>query len=88
MRSILGGLLAVVGMMGCGGMEPMDEGSREGASPEVSAQALCDEQYIIKYYDKTYTSVLGSTVCECGQAPVFTGSLTLYPKKYTLGTCQ
>jgi len=87
MRGILGGLLAAVCMMGCGGMEPTDEGVQEAPSPQVSAQALCDGQYIVKYYDKTYTSVLGTMVCECGQAPVFTGSLTPYPKTYTLGTC-
>ncbi|MCP3103685.1 hypothetical protein LZ198_32860 [Myxococcus sp. K15C18031901] len=86
MRSILGGLLSAVLLGACGGVEPV-----EGAAPEqestVSAQAVCDGHYVVKYYDKTYTSVLGTMTCECGQEPVWSGALTPYPKTYPLGAC-
>ncbi|NTX58860.1 hypothetical protein HUA74_03720 [Myxococcus sp. CA051A] len=86
MRSILGGLLAAALLVGCGGG---NEGGDEVPSPEgeVSAQAICESQYVIKYYDKTYTTVLGTMQCACGADPVFTGTLTPYPKRYNQGAC-
>ncbi|MFY2558293.1 hypothetical protein ACN469_11735 [Corallococcus terminator] len=89
MRGILGGLLSVALLTGCGGMEQVE--AETAAAPtegnDVSAMSLCPTNYLLKYYDSTYTTLMGSVECECGSEPIFRGEITPYYKKYTLNVC-
>ncbi|MCP3057622.1 hypothetical protein LXT21_02395 [Myxococcus sp. K38C18041901] len=88
MRGILGGLLAAALLMGCGGSEAdTDTPPPETQGGGVTASALCTSAYLTKYYNKTYTEVLGTLTCVCGAAPVFEGNLTPYPKTYNQSAC-
>lgn len=79
--NIIGGLLAAVLAVGCGGTEADVDTPSDVTSSEASALVVtCGyRNYDVTYYtDSTHTTVVGTGSCRCGELLQVTGSTSSY----------
>lgn len=87
MRGLVGAVVAVGLLVGCGGAE-VEEVGPEGGDGQVHQLKICSSAYIQEFYsDPYYTQVIGTETCECDQFPVWQGSTSAYKKIIWLDDC-
>ena len=80
MRGLVGAVMAVGLLVGCGGAEvaKMDP---EGKDSQVHQLNICASAYVQEFYsDSSYTQLIGTETCECDKFPVWSGSTSIYKK--------
>ncbi|RYZ35406.1 MAG: hypothetical protein EOO71_35540 [Myxococcaceae bacterium] len=85
--AIIAGLMAVVGLAGCGGAEPIEE--QDSLSTREDALPFCGNQsYWIDYYsDATLSTWVGFMACDCYETAYISGRRTQFAVTDYSSTC-
>jgi hypothetical protein len=86
MRGLVGAVVAVGLLVGCGGVEAEEVSPEVEESQDTTQFRACSDEYLIEYFsNSTYTQLIGTERCECWELPVRSGSMSLY-KRYVYRT--
>ena len=79
MRGLVGAVMAVGLLMGCGGVEAEEVVPEVEERQDTTQFRACSDEHLVEYYsDATYTRLIGTERCECWEIPVRTGSTSIY----------